>query len=161
MASGSQLFAALEGDVIVAWLWVGHNVADLGYIHRPKMQLAAGYAYVYGVVTTPAFRRRGIATMLKAFALSQLAESDIRHVVSAVFLHNQDGQRWHRGVMREVYWGRITYVQSMLGERWLVLRHHSSSSEPFVTPHAGLGQETVNEAGMSARGSSDRPDCLA
>jgi len=130
-AVGSRLFAALEGRVIVAWLWSNDRVADLTYIFQPRMQVAAGHGYVYGMVTTPAYRGRGIATALKAFALSQLQQSDIHRVVSAVFLHNQDGQHWHHGVMRELYWGRITYIRTLRGERWLVFRRQSLPNDPF------------------------------
>lgn len=129
---GARAFAAMEGDLVIAMVWLHLSAADLTYIHQPSVEVSPGYVYVYGVVTSPAFRGKGVASALKAHALATVADSTVRFAASAVLLDNPFGQQWHRRKMHEIHAGRITYMRRGGKDRWLVYRYDWGRPFPLV-----------------------------
>jgi ribosomal protein S18 acetylase RimI-like enzyme len=113
----SRLFAALQGDTVVAMNWVNEQFADLAHINRPRVTFPRGTVYSYQAVVAPACRRQGIGTLLKQNMLPVLQSEGCRLLFLAVFLKNVVPHLWHQanGFKR---WGRITYIDLRVKGFW-------------------------------------------
>jgi GNAT superfamily N-acetyltransferase len=128
----SRLFVATHDGRWVASQWLNRNSADLSYIRRPRVLLPAGFAYLHGAMTSPAFRGRGIGTMLRHFSARTAFIEGNEWCVSAALLDNAAAQRWHRKTLRESYWGRISYVRWRERDRWFKFLTATGKSYPSL-----------------------------
>jgi hypothetical protein len=119
--AGSRLFVAIKGDEVVAYSWLNTKAADLTFIRKPSVALPAGFAYSHGVLVAPAYQGQGLGGVLKSFGCSSLSQEGVRYVVAAVFLWNRRALHWHRHVMGESHWGRITHVRLKDNDYWVKL----------------------------------------
>ncbi len=117
-AHGSRLFAALQQNLVIALNWFNPHIAELGHIKR-IISLTNGVVYTQGALTAPAYRNRGVGTLLKQYLLSVVQGEGYRLVLLAVFLDNDRAIKWHeRNGFRR--WGRITYVRWRSRDFWRV-----------------------------------------
>ena len=108
-ARGSRLLAVLKDETVIGMNWINDTFADLTHINRPRVPVSEGFIYSYRAFVAPAYRNRGIGTLLKQTLMKILRDEGYRMLFLTVFLKDILPHRWHRrnGFKK---WGRVTYL---------------------------------------------------
>jgi len=114
---GARLFVVREGEIVIAMNWVHDKVADLSSINIPQVTFQRGTVYSYLSIVAPAYRQRGIGSLLKKNLLARMRDEGYLKIFLAIFLKEVAPHKWQRANGFK-HWGRVTYIDFRVNHFW-------------------------------------------
>ena len=90
---GRNCLIALKDEQLAAYVWLTPQIDP--QVERTYVPLAPGDIYVIGIITVPAFRRRGFQKMLLKYLVEWAQERGYERIVSVVLTSNDVSLKLH------------------------------------------------------------------